>query len=96
MPPVPCSAAPRPSKTAPPRRHVDREPTADALPAAELLCAQDRATVYLLSRLDQELVEELGVAPVSNARELARLSGRFESCILLPCAEYAVATPQSE
>ncbi len=77
-------------------RDLRRQRTVDALPASQLLHALDHATVYLLSRLDENVVEELGVAPVSHSDEIARLSRRFDSCILLANAQYARATPAAE
>ena len=58
--------------------------------AAEIVRALDRGKVYLLSRLDQELVENLGLLPV-EAEQLSRLAARYDSCIVLENAQYAVA-----
>jgi nickel-dependent lactate racemase len=66
---------------------------ADALTAARLAEALDRVKLYLLSRLDEELVEDLGVAAVREGREIARLASRHASCILLGNAQYALALP---
>ena len=60
--------------------------------AWELLQALDRGPVYLLSRLDSEIVEELGVAPIADKEELARLIGRSTSCIVLEDAQHVVAS----
>ena len=65
----------------------------DGSPAAQLAHTLDRAKVYLLSHLDQEVVEPLGVAYVADANEIARLSSRHDSCIVLRNAQYAVPTP---
>jgi nickel-dependent lactate racemase len=62
--------------------------------AARLVKACNRATVYLLSDLDEELVEELGMAPISEAAEVTRLANRHESCLLLANAQHAVAIPE--
>lgn len=72
------------------------ERESDALAATELGTALDRARLYLLSRLDPTFVEDLGIAPVSNADEVVRLAGRSQSCILLANAQYAVATPLAD
>ncbi|HEV3416439.1 MAG TPA: lactate racemase domain-containing protein, partial [Pirellulales bacterium] len=45
-------------------RHIRRQHTADAAAAHELAQALQRGRVYLLSRLDESVVEELGMAPV--------------------------------
>ncbi len=55
----------------------------DTFAAVQLAAAADRANLYLLSRLDESLVERLQVAPLSSPRELERLVRRHGSCILL-------------
>jgi nickel-dependent lactate racemase len=70
-------------------RVIRKRRFADAAAARELLKSTDRANVYLLSRLESEQVESLGVAPVADAGELTRLSRRYPSCILLSSAQYA-------
>lgn len=66
----------------------------DSLPATQLLHATQRGPVYLLSQLDQELVEQLGATPVASAEQIARLASHHRSCIVLANAQYALATPQ--
>jgi nickel-dependent lactate racemase len=54
---------------------------------------RERAQVFLLSDLNGDLVEDLGLGHVSNPEEVTRLSRRFSSCILLGKAQHAqVAT----
>ncbi len=77
-------------------RHIRRQRTADAATAHELAQALQRVQVYLLSGLDESVVEELGVAHVSAASEIARLASRHRSCILLSNAQYALPTPVEE
>jgi nickel-dependent lactate racemase len=77
-------------------RQIRKQRAADALPATQLARAMDRARVYLLSGLDDELVEALGMAPVSAADDIPRLAARHASCILLGNAQHAVATPLSD
>ncbi len=72
---------------------IGHERSSDALVAGELIHALENGRVYLLSRLDDEVVEPLGIAPVDNVAELARLAARHESCILLANAQYADVTP---
>jgi hypothetical protein len=60
--------------------------------AWELIQALERGPVYLLSVLEADLVEELGVAPIANKDELARLIGRHQSCIVLEDAQHVVAS----
>jgi nickel-dependent lactate racemase len=64
--------------------------------AARLARAMQRAKLYLLSNLDQTVVEDLGIAPVASPAEVVRLAGRHKSCILLADAQHAVATPEEE
>ncbi len=65
---------------------------ADAVSAAQLVEALRRVRVYLLSRLDEELVEELGVAPVSSAEEVVNLCNRHSSCILMANSQHVLPT----
>jgi len=58
--------------------------------ASTLLIAREQARVYLLSRLDSDTVEELGIGYVSEPTEVARLSQRHETCILLRNAHRAL------
>lgn len=68
----------------------------DAVAAVQLARALDHCSVYLMSRLDDALVEDLEMTPVADADELARLVGRFDSLILLGNASYASATIEDE
>ncbi|MGC3966989.1 MAG: hypothetical protein QM775_06345 [Pirellulales bacterium] len=61
----------------------------DAFPALMLDRVQRRARVYLLSRLDPTLVEELGIARVEEPVEIERLVQRRKSCIVLGNAQFA-------
>jgi nickel-dependent lactate racemase len=72
-------------------RHVGKERPADALVAAQLAYALDRNRVYLLSRLDAAVVEELEMIPIDGPEELARLVRRHPSCILLSNAPNVTA-----
>lgn len=60
----------------------------DARAAWMLTIAKDRGPVYLLSELNENLVEEWGVTPIGNVQELARLANRYEDFILLENAEH--------
>jgi hypothetical protein len=73
------------------QRHLARDCHADTWSAWQLARALDRGPVYLLSNLDAEIVEDLGVAPVHDVEELARLASRHDSCIVLDDAQYVVA-----
>jgi nickel-dependent lactate racemase len=87
-----CSAAGREDAL----RKIRRSHPPDALPAAQLLEALDRSQVYLLSRLDETLVEDLEIAPIVEADELVRLTQRHASCILLSNAPHAVVTAEDD
>ncbi len=71
------------------RREIAHQRPSDALVASQLIHALDNGRVYLLSRLEPEIVESLGVAPVANDAELVRLAARHETCILLGNAQHA-------
>jgi nickel-dependent lactate racemase len=73
-------------------RSVRKERSPDAIAAAQLLRALDGNRVYLLSRLDDEVVAQLGVTPIEEAEDLTRLSSRSQSCIVLANAQFAVPT----
>ncbi len=70
-------------------RDIGRRNPADSLAAAELVRALKRGKVYLLSQLDEELVEELGMMPVAPD-QLSRLAARYDSCIVLSNGQYAL------
>jgi nickel-dependent lactate racemase len=64
-------------------RHVRKSSPPDALAALELARAREELHVYLLSRLDRSDVEELGLVPVADGAELARLARSRPSCLVL-------------
>lgn len=69
-------------------RTIRRQRAADTIPAAWLLHVLQDHTVFLLSRLDETTVEDLGMAYMSNAEDLIRLSHRFNGCITLRGAQH--------
>jgi hypothetical protein len=75
---------------------IQHDHTPDALTAAQLIRTLQRANVYLLSRLDEECVQSLGLAYVSSPDEVARLAARHDSCILLQNAHQAVPSVKTE
>jgi nickel-dependent lactate racemase len=77
-------------------RQIRRECPADALPATQLARALDHGRVYLLSRLDPALVEDLEMVPVGGPEELARLARRNHSCTLLANAAQAIVTVEND
>jgi nickel-dependent lactate racemase len=76
-------------------RHVAKERPVDALAAAQLVHALDRNRVYLLSRLDAAVVEELDMIPIDGPEELARLVRKHPSCILLSNAPNVTAVEET-
>jgi nickel-dependent lactate racemase len=60
-------------------------------PAWHLVRALQRGPVYLLSQLAAETVEDMGLAPVADIGEIARLAGRHDSFALIEDSQHAVA-----
>jgi len=77
-------------------RQIGKDRPEDALTAGQLADALDRVEVYLLSRLDDALVERLDVAPLADPAELARLARRFPSCIVLSNAASALVSAEED
>lgn len=76
-------------------RTLQGDRSADAFTARLLAQTLDRASVFLLSLLEEEIVEDLGLGHVSSAEEITRLSRKHDSCILVGNAQHAlVATPE--
>ncbi len=75
---------------------IDNEPPEDVVPARQLAAAQERARVYLLSELEEALVEDLEMVPLGRPSELARLARQHASCLLLSNAPYAVVQVREE
>lgn len=61
----------------------------DLLPATQLASAADWCQIYLLSRLDPTLVEELFCTPLANETELLRLLATVDDAIVLMAAQHA-------
>jgi hypothetical protein len=71
-------------------RKIRRQQAGDIGPAIQLIRALGRRHVYMLSRLDRALLEDLQVSPLADSAELARLAQRHPTCILLANAPWAV------
>jgi nickel-dependent lactate racemase len=71
-------------------RKIFRDHDADSWPAWYLARALQRGPVYLMSQLNSDTVEDLGVAPVESIDELVRLVGRNESFMVIDDAQHAV------
>lgn len=72
--------------------NVRNDHSPDSWPAWHLARALQRGPVYFLSRLEDETVEELGLAPIADVEELNRLASHQSSCIVLEDSQHAVAT----
>ena len=70
--------------------------TPDAAPASLLLETRERCRVFLLSGLDGDVVEELGVGHVAQAQDIERLAHEHDSCILLANAHHAMPVAADE
>ncbi|HWA98578.1 MAG TPA: hypothetical protein VG713_08795, partial [Pirellulales bacterium] len=77
-------------------RRVRKDRPADIQPATELAKALSMARVYLLSGLDESVVEELGMAAVGDPADLARLARRQPRCIVLSDAQYNIPTAHED
>jgi len=71
-------------------RKIFHDHAEDSVPAWHAARALQRGPVYFLSRLDSEIVEDLGFAPVDSVDDLARLAGRHESCVVIDDSQHAV------
>jgi len=67
-----------------------KEPDADARPALALARALELGPVYLRSRLPADVVEALGMTPIADDDELARLAAGREHCIVIEEAQHVV------
>lgn len=72
--------------------NVRNDHSADSWTAWHVARALQRGPVYFMSRLPADDVEELGLAPVADLEELARLASHQQSCIVLDHSQYAVAS----
>lgn len=70
-------------------KQINRQRPADALPAMQLAKTLSDHKIYFLSRLDDDLVEELDMIPLASAAELSRLVARAGSCTLVANATRA-------
>ncbi len=77
-------------------RQIRRENPRDAVAALQLAKALDSHRVYLLSRLDAELVEGLEMVPVDSPDDISRLARRSRSCLVVANAIRAMVHVESE
>lgn len=73
--------------------NIRRNHPADALAAMQFARSLEQSHVFLFSELDDAVVEDLGIAPLANEGELARLVRRHDDCILIRAAQFAQFDP---
>jgi hypothetical protein len=64
-------------------RHIRKDRPVDALASLLLAAAQEKARVYLLSRLDSSVVDELGMTPIDEAADISRFTAKKRSCTVV-------------
>jgi nickel-dependent lactate racemase len=71
-------------------QQIRQDAPRDAALAMQLAHTLGRHDVYLLSGLAEEVVEQLGMTPLANGDELAKLARRFDSTTIIENAHLAV------
>jgi len=69
--------------------HLRKDRPIDLFAALQLAEAQHRVRIHLLSKLDANTVESLGMSPVADPTDLGRLASRSEACIVVGDGQYA-------
>lgn len=77
-------------------KRLSREKMPDAAIAVQLARSLEQNKVYLLSRLDETVVEDLGIAAIGEPSDLGRLARKHESCIVLANAQFALPVSQTD
>ncbi|HID20917.1 MAG TPA: DUF2088 domain-containing protein [Planctomycetaceae bacterium] len=68
----------------------------DAVAACQIAHAVQRARIFLLSQLDRQLVADLFMTPLEDARQVQALIDRARSCLILNDAQLAPGTRATE
>lgn len=68
---------------------IRKQAPVDLIPATQIASAADWASVYLLSKLPSDLVDDLFMTPLENEREAARLLRTGERCVIIESAQHA-------
>ena len=66
----------------------------DVLSTSQIASAADWASIYLLSRLDNQLVERTFMTPLENAHEATRLLENCDGCVVLAGAQHVYSEIQ--
>jgi len=77
-------------------RQIRHDNPRGALPALQLARVLETNRIYLLSRLDPGLVEDLEMIPLARPEELVRLAQRNNSCLVLANAVRAMVHVEGE
>ncbi|TWT32183.1 hypothetical protein KOR34_39440 [Posidoniimonas corsicana] len=77
-------------------RRLAKDAHPDTHAARAIADALTRGPVFLMSRLGDDLVEDLGMAPIGGAAELQRLADRFDRVMLLEHAQHIEITDREE
>jgi nickel-dependent lactate racemase len=73
-------------------RPLRKQAPPDLVCATQIASAADWARIYLLSRLDDDVVDELFLTPVSNENEVRRLLKDEPRCLFLEAAQFVHGT----
>jgi hypothetical protein len=76
-------------------REIDRAKPADSLVATQVGAALERGRIYLVSDAPRGQIEDLGIHAI-EAEDVARVTARYDSCIVLPHAQFIDASYQGE
>ena len=76
--------------------HLRSHPSADAISTWQIVRASHNSRVYLLSKLADELVEDLSIIPIGSVAEVQRLIDQVQSCLILNDAQLARVTVEEE
>jgi len=68
-------------------RRIHKHPSEDSWAATQIIRTLGRCKVFLISQLEPQTVEDLGMAPVKDAAEVARLVERSSDFVVLENAE---------
>lgn len=66
-----------------------KRPTTDAFETLQIVSAVQNYRLYLYSRLDPGITEDLGLLPLATEAELQRLIDAANRIVAVPCANYA-------
>jgi nickel-dependent lactate racemase len=73
---------------------IRKQAPVDMLAATQFATTADWARVYLVSRLPPGIVDELFMVPVESEREVVKLLGGGEPCVILESAQHTFGTVQ--